>query len=121
MKVKKIILGNVNASPTMPSSGGIKYHFERKYSLEEFGDKLKEYTRAGITVENNITDDEIENLLESKFDITLPKKDASKNNISIDAWCSYYRIFIDREDNVIVYRWNFYPADNLLVKDPIED
>lgn len=119
MKVKKIILGNVNASPTMPSSGGIKYHFERKYSLEEFVDKMKEYLQAEV-VENNITDEEVIRILEEKG-IKLPGRDASKNNISIDAWCSYYRIFIDREDNVIVYRWNFYPADNLLVKDPIED
>lgn len=119
MKVKKIILGNVNASPTMPSSGGIKYHFERKYSLEEFVDKMKEYLQAEV-VENNITDEEVMRILKEKG-IKLPGRDASKNNISIDAWSSYYRIFIDREDNVIIYRWNFYPADNLLVKDPIED
>ena len=119
MKVKKIILGNVNASPTMPSSGGIKYHFERKYSLEEFLDKMKEYIQSGVNIKNSLTDEETVELF-ALNDVVLPEKDTS-NNISIDAWCSYYRIFIDREDNVIVYRWNFYPADNLLVKDPIED
>ena len=119
MKVKKIILGNVNASPTMPSSGGIKYHFERKYSLEEFLDKMKEYIQSGVNIKNSLTDEETVELF-ALNDIILPEKDTS-NNISIDAWSSYYRIFIDREDNVIVYRWNFYPADVLIVKDPIED
>lgn len=119
MKTERIYLGCVNASPTMPKSG-ITGIYSREYTVEEVVDKLKRQQEAGVPIENFVSEEEICQTLKT-MGLELPERDEEKIIFGIPAWCAYYKLCIDRNDKLIIHRWNYYPIEEIVINNKIED
>ena len=116
MKTRKIFLGSINPAATM-SKGGITEYRRREYSIEELVEKLIDQS-AYVPIENYINKEEVLDKLE-ELGLSIPR---NGNNIyGIDAYCVYYKVAIDSKGSFIVRRYDYYPEEDVNVKNLLED
>ena len=112
----KIFLGSVNVSPTMCKKG-VTSIYSREYSLGEF---IERVSKQEIPIENFIGDDEILQVLKENG-LNLPERNQERIIFGVDAFCTYYKVVYDRNDSIIIHRWNFYPTDDIQIANRLED